>query len=137
MTTPHYWDKALDNSQCRFANGAGGKAKQLNSSWTVADCDDGYAYTAPVANYRPNPFNLYDMLGNTREWTADCWPGSYANAPVDGSAWLDAGGGDCKSRVVRGGSWYGGPRSLRSAFRNWFASDVAGNGLGFRLARAL
>lgn len=117
VTTAHYWDKAQDSSQCKFANGADAKAKQLNPNWTVANCDDGYTYTAPVASFRPNPFHLYDMLGNAWEWTADCWHDSYANAPVDGSAWLEGNGGDCTRRVVRGGSWIVSPQDLRSAYR--------------------
>lgn len=59
-----------------------------------------------VKTLGPNPLGLYDMLGNVKEWVADCWHSSYANAPVsayppwdygcDGSGWW----------VVRGGSYY-------------------------------
>jgi formylglycine-generating enzyme required for sulfatase activity len=78
------------------------------------------------------------MLGNAYEWTLDCWHENYNGAPPpDGSAWLEADGGDCSRRVVRGGSWYGGPLDLRSAGRVRYYTDVASNVTGFRVARAL
>jgi serine/threonine protein kinase/formylglycine-generating enzyme required for sulfatase activity len=33
--------------------------------------NDGYALTAPVANYHPNTFGLVDMYGNVLEWCQD------------------------------------------------------------------
>lgn len=93
--------------------------------------------TMPVGSFPPNAFGLYDMHGNVWEWMQDCWHKDYQNAPDDGSAWLENDGGDCNRRVVRGGSWFDNPRYLRSALRLRDDSDVVGNGLGFRIARAL
>lgn len=91
--------------------------------------------TAPVGSFLPNPFRLHDTAGNVWEWTQDCWHGTYDNAPVDGSAWLEAGGGDCNRRVVRGGSWLNLPHILRSADRGKIATTAGTNDLGFRIAR--
>lgn len=91
--------------------------------------------TTPVGHYPPNTFGLYDTHGNVFEWVQDCWHDTYANAPGDGSAWLEADGGDCSSRVVRGGSWGYDPQVLRSAVRDGGSAENAGVGLGFRIAR--
>ena len=91
--------------------------------------------TAPVGSFKPNPFGLYDTAGNVWEWTRDCWHDNYNNAPVDGSAWLEANGGHCDRRVVRGGSWCDGPQYLRSAIRGGYDTDGASSGVGFRIAR--
>lgn len=91
--------------------------------------------TAPVGSFAPNNFGLYDMVGNVREWTEDCYHNTYAGAPSDGSAWTE--GADCYHRVVRGGSYLLAPEFLRSASRYWFASDYRLRYLGFRVARTL
>ena len=71
--------------------------------------------TAPVGSFAANGFGLYDMVGNVREWTEDCYHDRYLGAPTDGSAWIE--GADCARRVVRGGSWLLAPAFLRSATR--------------------
>ena len=121
--TARYWG-ASESGQCRYANG--------NEDYV--DCSDGYEYTAPVGSFAPNAFGLYDVLGNVREWTEDCWNESYAGAPTNGSVWQS---GDCSRRVLRGGSWSGTPRFLRSGNRNWFTTDYRDFNYGFRVARTL
>jgi formylglycine-generating enzyme required for sulfatase activity len=79
-----------------------------------------------------NGFGLHDMIGNVWEWTEDCWNENYAGAPTDGSSWQT---GDCRLRVRRGGSWYGGPRNARSALRGRGTLDNRVDDFGFRVAR--
>ncbi len=90
--------------------------------------------TVKVGSYPSNGFGLHDVHGNVWEWVEDCWNGSYAGAPTDGSAWES---GNCAARVLRGGSWNDSPRDLRSANRFRFATGIRGIVNGFRVARTL
>ena len=97
---------------------------------------DKWLYTAPVGQFPPNAFGLYDMHGNVWEWVEDPWHDNYRGTPpTDGSTWRE--GGDASRRVVRGGSWYNNPGGLRSANRYWNSAGYRGDGLGFRVGRTL
>jgi formylglycine-generating enzyme required for sulfatase activity len=93
---------------------------------------------APAGSFGPNPFGLYDILGNVWQWTSDCWNENYAGAPKDGSTWT---AGNCGKRVMRGGSWSNSPVFVRSATRS--SGDPGGQDfdyasyVGFRVARTL
>jgi len=111
---------SLANYDSRFAYNGSLKAQPLRR-------------TAPVDAAQPNPFGLLHMHGNVREWTEDCWNQSLAGLPQDGSARTS---GDCKSHVVRGGSWSDEPKDLRSAKRAWEIATERRAQLGFRVARS-
>lgn len=36
-------------------------------------CLDGWERTSPVRHFPPNGYGVYDMIGNTWEWTSDWW----------------------------------------------------------------
>ena len=91
-----------------------------------ANYDGDYAYgsgrkgrhrgrTTPVGSFPPNGFGLYDVHGNVSEWVEDCRHDDYSGAPSDGSAWIRS--GNCRHRVLRGGSWCDRPGFVRSAYR--------------------
>ncbi|SAL60296.1 serine/threonine kinase [Caballeronia peredens] len=98
------------------------------------DCGEPYRPEAPtpVASFAANPYGLYDMNGSVWEWVADCWHGSYKNAPADGRAWDDP---SCSVRVIRGGSWREGAAYMQSATRFKYSSSVRQSQNGFRVAR--
>jgi formylglycine-generating enzyme required for sulfatase activity len=129
-----------DPSQaCKYANVFDKRnQKELSAryeiSWEPHDCEDPYPQIAPVGSFDPNPWGLYDMLGNVWEWVQDCYHNNYEGAPADGSAWEKEG---CALRVIRGGSWYTRPWNVRSASRYRFVPDYRSNSLGFRLAQDL
>jgi formylglycine-generating enzyme required for sulfatase activity len=86
-----------------------------------------------VGTKRANAFGLFDMNGNVREWTQDCWNDSYQGAPNDGSAWIKD---YCPGRVTRGASWYYPEGGIsRAAFRSGAKAGYRNPGYGFRLAR--
>lgn len=103
-----------------------------NWQWTVANCEDGYVYTAPTGQFDSNGYGLKDMHGNAWEWVQDCYHDSYDKAPKDGNAWQE---NSCEKRVLRGGSWFSEPQFARSADRNWFAPAIRFNSIGFRISR--
>jgi formylglycine-generating enzyme required for sulfatase activity len=117
-TTAHWWGPTIGigNANCL----------ECGSPW------DGKR-TAPVGRFRPNPFGLYDMLGNVWQWIEDCYVDNYAMASSDASTVVTT--GDCGTRVVRGGSSVTDPWDLRVALRvgNW--PGIRTDHLGFRLAR--
>ena len=118
-STAYSWGNAIGSNRANCI-GCGGQ-------W-----DNGQ--TAPAGSFPPNAFGVHDMHGNVWEWVEDCWNGSYAGAPTDGSAWRS---GDCARRVLRGGSWFYTPRALRSAHRVLIPSGIRRYQIGFRVARTL
>lgn len=116
--TVYFWgdDVGTDNANCLGCRKLGGDQ------------------TVPVGSFAPNAFKLYDMHGNVWEWMADCWNGSYGNAPADGSAWT---AGDCDQRAVRGGAWGTEPDDLRSSRRMADKVNLRSGKLGFRVVMIL
>lgn len=88
---------------------------------------------APVApaSLPENPFGLRAMLGNAREWVADCYVNNYVDAPTDGSARQS---GDCQRRVLRGGAWGRDADDHRVANRARLDRSVRDKVFGFRVA---
>ena len=133
-TTTAYWWGDDPNAACAYANAADLDYKARFPDHTASTCHDGYVFTAPVGSFRPNPFGLYDMVGEGWSWLADCWSETYATAPVDGGADL---GGDCAQRILRQGSWSARPTMQRSAGRIRYPIDIRVDDHGFRVARSL
>ena len=132
--TARYWGTS-ESEQCRHANGydRDGHAEFALGRESV-QCSDGSRSTAEVGSYSENGFGIHDVLGNTWEWTQDCWHPSYSGAPGDGSAWET---GECSTRVLRGGSWSDRPRALRSASRYRFSGGIRlSSWAGFRVAQS-
>lgn len=127
-TTVRYWGDSPDQA-CAYANVTDKTAKsKFGWDWNF-NCDDNYVVSAPVGQYQPNDFGLYDMLGNVWEWNQDKWHDSYSGTPTDGSACES---GNANSHVLRGCSWYREPDICRSAVRFNFNDSL--NDLGFRIA---
>jgi formylglycine-generating enzyme required for sulfatase activity len=57
--------------------------------------DDGYVFTAPVGSFKPNPWGLYDMIGNVFQWCSDEVLGPPPGSTVSPEA----------TRILRGGCY--------------------------------
>lgn len=125
-STPFWCGSTISTDEANF-NGeftyAGGKKGQYRRA------------PAPVESYKPNPWGLYQVHGNVMEWCSDNWHENYRGAPEDGSVWQ---GGDATRHVLRGGSWWVGPRRLRAAARRRPSySSIELELFGFRVARTI
>jgi len=128
-TTARWWGDGASDI-CTRANGGDRRFAAFMPSDTSANlgCDDGYVFTNPPDRFAANPFGLSDMLGNSWQWTADCFtavPGTLA-AP-----------GPCKARSIRGGSWHNSVSTLRAAARFSLPPTMRSSSLGFRVMRTL
>ena len=86
--------------------------------------------THPVGQKKPNGLGLYDMSGNVWEWVQDWYEDNYyKNSPRNNPKGPTSG----QYRVLRGGSWLGGPQYLRSANPSRTEPTTRGFSYGFRL----
>nr|XP_019528592.2 formylglycine-generating enzyme-like [Aedes albopictus] len=85
--------------------------------------EDGCEGTCPVDKFRQNQYDLYNMVGNVWEWTADMWdPKENVNPP---------------NRVKKGGSYLCHKSycyRYRCAARSQNTEDSSAGNLGFRCA---
>ncbi|MBT8103680.1 MAG: SUMF1/EgtB/PvdO family nonheme iron enzyme [Gammaproteobacteria bacterium] len=94
--------------------------------------DDGYASSAPVGKFKPNPIGIYDTAGNVAEWVNDFYtvPTPGITQPVVDPVGPERG----TSHVVRGSSWrHSGITELRLSYRDY--STTPRPDIGFRIAR--
>lgn len=85
----------------------------------------------PVGRLAPNPWGLFDMLGNVNEFTADAAPGyreGYPAKPKD----PHRPGDSTFQRMARGGSYHDQATTCRAAARIWVAPDRRYKTVGFR-----
>lgn len=132
-TTSRYWGDNPDKA-CKYANVHDRTSKNAfkDFTWENHNCDDGYKVTAPVGRFKPNNFGLHDMLGNVWEWVHDKHDNDAYKQHSRNNPAVEGSGG---RRVVRGGSWYNLPMSVRCAERGNYAPFLSDYDLGFRLLR--
>lgn len=96
--------------------------------------NDGHVFTAPVGQFQPNAFGLFDMHGNVWEWCADVFDNDYYRvSPTDNPTGPARG----PSRILRGGAWDRFAAYCGSSFRFNRPRGNPGYSTGFRIARSL
>ena len=141
-------------AQWEYACRAGTKTKYNNGDnwglgtvgWYDANCTNEVtqiAETHPVGMKEPNPWGLYDMIGNVREWCLDYYRRDYGISDVNydnvnfkGPSSCDDGlnNGKNDARVLRGGSYKNNSLDTKSAARSWGPVDKDKSAdIGFRV----
>ena len=114
---------------CKTGNLGDSSFGALYKKRDVRSCNDGFAATSPVGNFGSG---VADLIGNVREWVADCRNDSIAGHPGDEKPWNK---GNCRERMVLGTSWVSNNDESSAVLRNRFAADELNNAIGFRVAR--
>lgn len=123
----------IDNmSACGHANVRDRKTRSAelgNTNWSAFGCDDGAVFTTSIGRYKPNKYGFVDMLGNAREWTANCYSAALPDDTVPASA------GSCERVTTRGGAWNNKESDVRFTRRWDEPASVASSQIGMRVLR--
>lgn len=103
---------------------------EVSLAWSERQHPHERAGSREVKLKRPNPWGLYDMLGNVWEWCSDYWDHYSGRSRTD-----PTGPEKGAERVIRGGSWRVLARHVRAAYRYWGQPGGSTDYLGFRLSR--
>ncbi len=130
--TEYWWGDAFDqtklNSRERWFKGP-----------QMAKDEKRHTLILDVASLPPNPFGLYEILGNVWEWASDYADPDYSKLTQGPSPQVNpTGPATGTTRVLRGGGWNTGAPGIRCASR--FVTDPStyhSDHVGLRVVRAV
>jgi formylglycine-generating enzyme len=97
---------------------------------------DGWERTSPVRSFPGNGYDLFDMIGNVWEWTADLWDAPPRRVSGRRCCTMPAqNGGHLPRKVLKGGSHLCAPnycQRYRPAARHPETVDTSTSHIGFR-----
>lgn len=131
-----YWGDS-ENDAGRYANLADKSYEQASprSAYTL-NTDDGNIGLAPVGQYLPNNFGLYDMIGNASEWVYGIYSENTDIIDPDNNC-FDESNEENQKQYCRGGSWQADIINSRCASRWSISQDSISNTsrsyIGFRI----
>ncbi|HPZ08034.1 MAG TPA: SUMF1/EgtB/PvdO family nonheme iron enzyme [Candidatus Eremiobacteraeota bacterium] len=109
--TMYYWGDEMNDDYCWYT---------LNSKGNHHD----------VGLKKPNPFGLFDIIGNVWEWCSD-WYSSYPDDTVANPSGPLAG----TTKIIRGGSWNSKASDCKTTKRDSSLPDSCNIFLGFRIVK--
>jgi len=138
-TSKYFWgDDPNLTEACKYGNfadhsGEYFSAEEYGASYVGfiehANCDDGEAYTSIVGLYRPNPFGLYDMVGNISQYLSSCFYEGYKKRSTDE---MDI--NKCEYISHRNETWHFPPQPHADRGRTKRIDETPWALMGFRLA---
>ena len=105
--------------------------------WADGTVADGYARIAPVGNFEPNGFWLYDMTGNVWQMCSDYYDPKAYEEEKSRTSIDPTGPRNGSKKVVRGGNWAFEAGIARNAFRFGVEPELCTDLSGFRVAAEL